>query len=283
VLVRAVRIRQPTACASGGRTVAYVPDHGPLALGPGRTVEAVPRGGADPRRGADLLLHDAQFTTEDLATKATFGPRRSTTPSPWPSAARSGSFSCSTMTPGAPTTSSTPSSTGGLPGRRSVRKCKATRSSSDGAHRSAIATRVLPRRLGRLARRVALTTAVYERTGSASWVAACVAMRFVPGIAVGPLAGVLADKMDRRLVIVGSCCDRRHARPARRRFRRRGAAALLVLAVVDSTGPPYRPAAWLFSRARLARRGGGDGPVGEPAGRGCRTGGRCPAAGLVDP
>ena len=58
----------------GRTTVAYVPDHGPLALGPGPDGwgpyhEAVRSLAA----GADLLLHDAQFTAEDLAAKPTFG------------------------------------------------------------------------------------------------------------------------------------------------------------------------------------------------------------------
>jgi hypothetical protein len=93
---------------------------------------------------------------------------------------------------------------------------------------------------------VALTTAVYERTGSTSWVAACVAMRFVPGIAVGPLAGVLADRMDRRLVVVGSCSSRAMALGllAAVAFAGGEPTTLLVLAVVDSVlATPYRPAA----------------------------------------
>ena len=93
---------------------------------------------------------------------------------------------------------------------------------------------------------VALTTAVYEQTGSASWVAACVAMRFVPGIAIGPLAGVLADRVDRRVVVVGSSLARVVALGglAALAFAGGEPAALLVLAVIDSSlATPYRPAA----------------------------------------
>jgi MFS family permease len=70
---------------------------------------------------------------------------------------------------------------------------------------------------------VALTTAIYQRTGSTSWVAAAVALRFVPAIAVGPLAGVLADRLDRRVVVVGSCMAR--------------AVALSLLAAVSFDAP----------------------------------------------
>jgi Cyclic nucleotide-binding domain len=93
---------------------------------------------------------------------------------------------------------------------------------------------------------VALTTAVYEQTQSTSWVAACVAMRFVPNVAVGPLAGVLADRVDRRTVVVGSCVSRVLvlAVLAGVAFAGGEPAALLVLAVVDSAlATPYRPAA----------------------------------------
>lgn len=93
---------------------------------------------------------------------------------------------------------------------------------------------------------VALTTAVYEQTGSTSWVAVCVAMRFVPNVVIGPLAGVLADRVDRRIVVVGSCASRVIALAvlAAVTFAGGEPAALLVLAVVDSAlATPYRPAA----------------------------------------
>ena len=100
---------------------------------------------------------------------------------------------------------------------------------------------------------VALTTAIYERTGSTSWVAACVALRFVPGITVGPLAGVLADRVDRRQVVIGSCLSRVAALGLLAAVASAGGApaALLVLAVVDhALATPYRPAALaLLSRS----------------------------------
>jgi hypothetical protein len=93
---------------------------------------------------------------------------------------------------------------------------------------------------------VALTTAVYERTGSTSWVAASVALRLVPAIAIGPLAGVLADRTDRRLVVVGSCAARAVTLSvlAAASFSGATPAVLVALAVVDSTlATPFRPAA----------------------------------------
>jgi phosphoribosyl 1,2-cyclic phosphodiesterase len=59
---------------AGGHSVAYLPDHGPLALGPGPTglgpyhVAALAL--AD---GADLLLHDSQHTAEELPAFAHHG------------------------------------------------------------------------------------------------------------------------------------------------------------------------------------------------------------------
>ena len=58
----------------GRSTMAYVPDHGPLALGPG------PDGWGPYHddivalvEGVDLLLHDAQLVPADLPAKANFG------------------------------------------------------------------------------------------------------------------------------------------------------------------------------------------------------------------
>jgi MFS family permease len=51
---------------------------------------------------------------------------------------------------------------------------------------------------------VALLAFVYMRTGSAGWVAATTAARVAPVVLLGPLAGVLADRFDRRRLIVAS-------------------------------------------------------------------------------
>jgi MFS family permease len=51
---------------------------------------------------------------------------------------------------------------------------------------------------------VALLAFVYMRTGSAGWVAATTAARVAPVVVLGPLAGVLADRVDRRRLIVAS-------------------------------------------------------------------------------
>src|SRR4051812_50223279 len=51
---------------------------------------------------------------------------------------------------------------------------------------------------------VALLAFVYERTDSPAWVAATTAVRVVPVVLLGPLGGVLADRYDRRRVMVGS-------------------------------------------------------------------------------
>lgn len=49
---------------------------------------------------------------------------------------------------------------------------------------------------------VALLAVVYERTGSASWIALTTAARVVPIVVLGPLGGVVADRFDRRSVMI---------------------------------------------------------------------------------
>jgi MFS family permease len=51
---------------------------------------------------------------------------------------------------------------------------------------------------------VALLAFVYERTHSAGWVAATTVVRVVPIVVLGPLGGSLADRFDRRRVMVVS-------------------------------------------------------------------------------
>jgi len=52
---------------------------------------------------------------------------------------------------------------------------------------------------------VALIALVYERTGSAAWLGATTAARVLPIVLLGPVAGSLADRFDRRLVMI--ICD----------------------------------------------------------------------------
>jgi len=51
---------------------------------------------------------------------------------------------------------------------------------------------------------VALLAFVFQRTGSATWVALTTAVRVVPVVVLGPIGGVLADRYDRRRLIVAS-------------------------------------------------------------------------------
>src|SRR4051812_19267649 len=52
---------------------------------------------------------------------------------------------------------------------------------------------------------VALAVLVFERTGSTSWVALTTAARIVPIVALGPFGGVVADRFDRRRLMIA--CD----------------------------------------------------------------------------
>jgi predicted MFS family arabinose efflux permease len=51
---------------------------------------------------------------------------------------------------------------------------------------------------------LALLALVYDRTGSSAWVGVATAARMLPLVALGPLAGVLADRVDRRRLMIGS-------------------------------------------------------------------------------
>lgn len=62
------RISDPTA------TIAYLPDHGPLALGPGDDGwGAYHLAAMELAGGADLLFHDAQHSADELVERAGFG------------------------------------------------------------------------------------------------------------------------------------------------------------------------------------------------------------------
>jgi MFS family permease len=56
-------------------------------------------------------------------------------------------------------------------------------------------------RLGDFLYLVALVAYVFEQTGSAGWVSAAALSRFIPYTLLSPLAGVLADRYERRLVM----------------------------------------------------------------------------------
>jgi predicted MFS family arabinose efflux permease len=49
---------------------------------------------------------------------------------------------------------------------------------------------------------LALLAFVYERTGSTAWVGLTTAARILPEVVLGPLGGVLADRHDRRVVMI---------------------------------------------------------------------------------
>jgi MFS family permease len=51
---------------------------------------------------------------------------------------------------------------------------------------------------------VALLALVFGRTGSATWVALTTAARVLPIVVLGPLGGVLADRRDRRTLMIGA-------------------------------------------------------------------------------
>jgi len=71
---------------------------------------------------------------------------------------------------------------------------------------------------------VALLAFVYERTHSAGWLAATTAARVLPIVVLGPLGGVIADRYDRRRVMIASDVVR--------------AGLMLALAVVALAGLP---------------------------------------------
>src|SRR4051812_2946307 len=85
--------------------------------------------------------------------------------------------------------------------------------SSRGAYRRALGVRDLRLLLGALtvsaiggwAYNVALVVVVFERTHSASWVAAASLGRFVPALLFSPYAGVIAERFERRRVMI--TCD----------------------------------------------------------------------------
>ncbi len=85
---------------------------------------------------------------------------------------------------------------------------------------------------------VALLALVYERTGSATWVSLTTAARVLPMVALGPLGGVLADRYDRRRLMVGADLIR--------------AGLMVLLGIVAAAGLPILLAPILAAGATTA-------------------------------
>jgi MFS family permease len=85
---------------------------------------------------------------------------------------------------------------------------------------------------------VALLAFVYDRTHSASWVALTTAARVAPIVVLGPLAGMLVDRHDRRVLMIASDAVR--------------AAIMVLLAAVAVTGLPVVLAPLLAAAATAA-------------------------------
>jgi predicted MFS family arabinose efflux permease len=85
---------------------------------------------------------------------------------------------------------------------------------------------------------VALLAFVYERTGSATWLAITTAARVIPIVVLGPIGGVLADRWDRRRLIIASDLSR--------------AVAMIALAIVAATAMPVALAALLAALSTAA-------------------------------
>jgi predicted MFS family arabinose efflux permease len=85
---------------------------------------------------------------------------------------------------------------------------------------------------------VALLAFVYARTGSATWVALATAGRVLPIVALGPIGGVIADRVDRRRLMIASDLVR--------------AGLMIALAAVAALGLPIVLAPLLAALATAA-------------------------------
>lgn len=85
---------------------------------------------------------------------------------------------------------------------------------------------------------VALLALVYERTGSPTWVSLTTAVRVVPVVVLGPLGGVLADRYDRRRLMIGADVAR--------------AGLMVLLGIVAAAGLPILLAPVLAAAAAAA-------------------------------
>lgn len=85
---------------------------------------------------------------------------------------------------------------------------------------------------------VALLALVFARTGSATWVALTTAARVVPVVVLGPIGGVLADRHDRRRLLIASALVR--------------AVLMVALAAVAAAGGPIVLAPVIAAAATIA-------------------------------
>lgn len=85
---------------------------------------------------------------------------------------------------------------------------------------------------------VALLALVFDRTGSPTWVALTTAARVLPVVILGPLGGVIADRVDRRLLMAGADGVR--------------LVLMVALAIVAATGLPILLAPVLAAAATVA-------------------------------
>lgn len=92
---------------------------------------------------------------------------------------------------------------------------------------------------------VALVVFVLDRTGSAAWVSAAAVARLVPYLVLGPVGGVIADRVDRRKVLVVFDIVRAvllGAMAAVAAFEGPVVAALALVALAAAASVPYRAA-----------------------------------------
>ena len=85
---------------------------------------------------------------------------------------------------------------------------------------------------------VALLALVYDRTHAAAWVAVTTAARVLPIVVIGPFGGIVADRYDRRTIMIASDLIR--------------AAAMVALALVTAAGLPIVLAPVLAALATAA-------------------------------
>ena len=100
---------------------------------------------------------------------------------------------------------------------------------------------------------VALLTVVYQRTGSASWIALTTVARVAPIVVLGPLGGVVADRFDRRRVMILSDVARMGLMAALALVAAAGlpvVVAPLLAALATAAGSPY-PSAVAATTPRL--------------------------------